>query len=156
MDYNLPDRFDLWYTGSDNEKHRPVMIHRAPFGSMERFIAILLENTAGDFPLWLSPEQFIVLPISEKYVDYAKKVAQLLENNDISGLIDDRNEKTGKKIRDAELKKIPFMLVVGENEEKEQTISVRRRGEGDLGVMKLDEFIAYFKKVSDTGFEFGI
>ena len=156
VDYNLPERFDLWYIGSDNDKHRPVMIHRAPFGSMERFIAILLENTAGDFPLWLSPEQFIVLPISEKYVDYAKKVAQLLENNDISGLIDDRNEKTGKKIRDAELKKIPFMLVVGENEEKEQTISVRRRGEGDLGVMKLDEFIAYFKKVSDTGFEFGI
>ena len=156
VDYNLPERFDLWYIGSDNDKHRPVMIHRAPFGSMERFIAILLENTAGDFPLWLSPEQFIVLPISEKYVDYAKKVAQLLENNDISGLIDDRNEKTGKKIRDAELKKIPFMLVVGENEEKEQTISVRRRGEGDLGVMKLDEFIAYFKKVSNTGFEFGI
>ena len=156
VDYNLPERFDLWYIGSDNDKHRPVMIHRAPFGSMERFIAILLENTAGDFPLWLSPEQFIVLPISEKYVDYAKKVAQLLENNDISGLIDDRNEKTGKKIRDAELKKIPFMLVVGENEEKEQTISVRRRGEGDLGVMKLGEFIAYFKKVSDTGFEFGI
>ena len=156
VDYNLPERFDLWYIGSDNDKHRPVMIHRAPFGSMERFIAILLENTAGDFPLWLSPEQFIVLPISEKYVDYAKKVAQLLENNDISGLIDDRNEKTGKKIRDAELKKIPFMLVVGENEEKEQTISVRRRGEGDLGVMKPDAFIAYFKKVSDTGFEFGI
>lgn len=156
VDYNLPERFDLWYIGSDNDKHRPVMIHRAPFGSMERFIAILLENTAGDFPLWLSPEQFIVLPISEKYVDYAEKVAHLLENNDISGLIDDRNEKTGKKIRDAELKKIPFMLVVGENEEKEQTISVRRRGEGDLGVMKLDEFIAYFKKVSDTGFEFGI
>lgn len=156
VDYNLPERFDLWYIGSDNDKHRPVMIHRAPFGSMERFIAILLENTAGDFPLWLSPEQFIVLPISEKYVDYAKKVAHLLENNDISGLIDDRNEKTGKKIRDAELNKIPFMLVVGENEEKEQTISVRKRGEGDLGVMKLDEFIAYFKKVSDTGFEFGI
>ncbi len=154
VDYNLPERFDLWYTGNDNEKHRPVMIHRAPFGSMERFIAILIENTAGDFPLWLSPEQFIILPISEKYVDYAKKVSQLLENHDISGLIDDRNEKTGKKIRDAEMKKIPFMLVVGENEENEDTISVRRRGEGDLGVMKLEDFVSYFKKASETGFEF--
>ncbi|PTT38945.1 threonine--tRNA ligase [Chryseobacterium sp. HMWF028] len=146
VDYNLPERFDLHYIGNDNEKHRPVMIHRAPFGSMERFIAILLENTAGDFPLWLSPEQFIILPISEKYVDYSKKVSQFLENHDISGQIDDRNEKTGKKIRDAELNKIPFMLVVGENEEKEGTISVRRRGEGDLGVMKLEDFVAYFKK----------
>lgn len=154
VDYNLPERFDLWYTGNDNEKHRPVMIHRAPFGSMERFIAILIENTAGDFPLWLSPEQFIILPISEKYVDYAKKVSQLLENHDISGLIDDRNEKTGKKIRDAELKKIPFMLVVGENEENEGTISVRRRGEGDLGAMKIEDFVSYFKKASETGFEF--
>ena len=154
VDYNLPERFDLWYTGNDNEKHRPVMIHRAPFGSMERFIAILIENTAGDFPLWLSPEQFIILPISEKYVDYAKKVSQLLENHDISGLIDDRNEKTGKKIRDAELKKLPFMLVVGENEEKDGTISVRRRGEGDLGAMKLEDFVSYFKKASETGFEF--
>jgi len=146
VDYNLPERFDLTYIGSDNEKHRPVMIHRAPFGSMERFIAILLENTAGDFPLWLSPDQFTILPISEKYVDYAKKVSEFLENHDISGLIDERNEKTGKKIRDAELKKIPFMLVVGENEERDGTISVRRRGEGDLGVMSLDEFTAYFKK----------
>ena len=154
VDYNLPERFDLWYNGNDNEKHRPVMIHRAPFGSMERFIAILIENTAGDFPLWLSPEQFIILPISEKYVDYAKKVSQLLENHDISGLIDDRNEKTGKKIRDAELKKLPFMLVVGENEEKDGTISVRRRGEGDLGAMKLEDFVSYFKKASETGFEF--
>lgn len=154
VDYNLPERFDLWYTGNDNEKHRPVMIHRAPFGSMERFIAILIENTAGDFPLWLSPEQFIILPISEKYVDYAKKVSQLLENHDISGLIDDRNEKTGKKIRDAELKKIPFMLVVGENEEQNGTISVRRRGEGDLGVMNTEDFVNYFKKASETGFEF--
>lgn len=146
VDYNLPERFDLHYIGNDNEKHRPVMIHRAPFGSMERFIAILLENTAGDFPLWLSPDQFIILPISEKYVDYSKKVSQFLENHDISGQIDDRNEKTGKKIRDAELKKIPFMLVVGENEEKEGTISVRRRGEGDLGVMKMEDFVTYFKK----------
>lgn len=148
VDYNLPERFDLWYTGNDNEKHRPVMIHRAPFGSMERFIAILLENTAGDFPLWLSPDIFIILPISEKYVDYAKKVSQLLENHDISGIIDDRNEKTGKKIRDAELKKIPFMLVVGENEEQNGTISVRRRGEGDLGVMKLEDFVTYFKEAA--------
>ncbi|MDF2934547.1 MAG: thrS [Chryseobacterium sp.] len=146
VDYNLPERFDLTYIGSDNEKHRPIMIHRAPFGSMERFIAILLENTAGDFPLWLSPDQFTILPISEKYVDYAKKVSEFLENHDISGLIDERNEKTGKKIRDAELKKIPFMLVVGENEERDGTISVRRRGEGDLGVMSMDEFVAHFKK----------
>ncbi|MBO6184785.1 MAG: threonine--tRNA ligase [Chryseobacterium sp.] len=154
VDYNLPERFDLTYIGSDNEKHRPVMIHRAPFGSMERFIAILLENTAGDFPLWLAPDQFTILPISEKYVDYAKKVSQLLENHDISGLIDDRNEKTGKKIRDAELKKIPFMLVVGENEEKDGTISVRRRGEGDLGAMNLEDFVAYFKEASKTGVEY--
>ncbi|PZU88185.1 MAG: threonine--tRNA ligase [Chryseobacterium sp.] len=156
VDYNLPERFDLWYTGNDNEKHRPVMIHRAPFGSMERFIAILIENTAGDFPLWLSPEQFTILPISEKYVGYANKVSQLLENHDISGLIDDRNEKTGKKIRDAELKKIPFMLVVGENEEQNGTISVRRRGEGDLGAMSIEDFVNYFKKAADTGFEFGV
>jgi len=154
VDYNLPERFDLTYIGSDNEKHRPVMIHRAPFGSMERFIAILLENTAGDFPLWLAPDQFTILPISEKYVDYAKKVSQLLENHDISGLIDDRNEKTGKKIRDAELKKIPFMIVVGENEEKDGTISVRRRGEGDLGVMSVEDFVAYFKEASKTAVEY--
>ena len=146
VDYNLPERFDLWYTGSDNEKHRPVMIHRAPFGSMERFIAILLENTAGDFPLWLAPEQFTILPISEKYVNYAEKVSHLLEINDICGLIDKRNEKTGKKIRDAELNKLPFMLVVGENEEAEGTVSVRKRGEGDLGTMSIEDFIAYFKK----------
>ena len=146
VDYNLPERFDLWYTGSDGEKHRPVMIHRAPFGSLERFIAILIENTAGDFPLWLAPDQFIILPISEKYVDYAKKVSQLLENHDISGLIDERNEKTGKKIRDAELNKIPFMIIVGENEEGDGTISVRRRGEGDLGEMSIEDFINYFKK----------
>lgn len=146
VDYNLPERFDLWYTGSDNDKHRPVMIHRAPFGSMERFIAILIENTAGDFPLWLSPEQFIILPISEKYVDYAKKVSQLLEIHDICGLIDERNEKTGKKIRDAELKKIPYMLVVGENEAQNGSVSVRRRGEGDLGAMSIDHFVQHVKK----------
>ena len=154
VDYNLPERFDLWYTGSDGEKHRPIMIHRAPFGSMERFIAILIENTAGDFPLWLAPDQFIILPISEKYADYAKKVSQLLENHDISGLIDERNEKTGKKIRDAELKKIPFMLVVGVNVEQNGTICVRRRGEGDLGAMSIEDFVSYFKEESKTGFEF--
>ena len=155
VDYNLPERFDLWYNGSDNEKHRPVMIHRAPFGSMERFIAILIENTAGDFPLWLSPEQFTILPISEKYSDYAKKVSESLEIHDICGLIDDRNEKTGKKIRDAELKKLPFMLIVGENEEKNGTISVRRRGEGDLGEMTVDAFISYFKEQAKPAFELG-
>lgn len=146
VDYNLPERFDLWYTGSDNEKHRPVMIHRAPFGSMERFIAILLENTAGDFPLWLAPEQFIILPISDKYTDYAEKVLHLLENNDICGLIDKRNEKTGKKIRDAELNKLPFMIIIGENEQANGTVSVRKRGVGDLGTMSIDDFISYFKK----------
>ncbi len=155
VDYNLPERFDLWYNGSDNEKHRPVMIHRAPFGSMERFIAILIENTAGDFPLWLSPEQFTILPISEKYSDYAKKVSESLEIHDICGLIDDRNEKTGKKIRDAELKKLPFMLIVGENEENNGTISVRRRGEGDLGEMTVDTFITYFKQEAKPAFDLG-
>lgn len=155
VDYNLPERFDLWYNGSDNEKHRPVMIHRAPFGSMERFIAILIENTAGDFPLWLSPEQFTILPISEKYSDYAKKVSESLEIHDICGLIDDRNEKTGKKIRDAELQKLPFMLIVGENEENNGTISVRRRGEGDLGEMTVDAFITYFKENAKPAFELG-
>ncbi|WKS95996.1 threonine--tRNA ligase [Riemerella columbina] len=146
VDYNLPERFDLTYIGSDNEKHRPIMIHRAPFGSMERFIAILIENTAGDFPLWLSPDQYILLPISEKYTNYAKKVSQLLENHDICGLIDERNEKTGKKIRDAEINKIPFMLIVGENEEGHGTVSVRRRGEGDLGEMSIEAFVELFKK----------
>ena len=155
VDYNLPERFDLWYNGNDNEKHRPVMIHRAPFGSMERFIAILIENTAGDFPLWLSPEQFTILPISEKYADYAKKVSESLEIHDICGLIDDRNEKTGKKIRDAELKKLPFMLIVGENEENNGTVSVRRRGEGDLGEMTIDAFITYFKEQAKPAFELG-
>lgn len=154
VDYNLPERFDLHYIGSDGEKHRPVMIHRAPFGSMERFIAILLENTAGDFPLWLAPEQFIILPISEKYVDYAKKVSQLLENHDISGLIDERNEKTGKKIRDAEINKYPFMLIVGENEEGNGTVSVRKRGEGDLGTMSVEDFANYFKETAKLNVSF--
>ena len=141
VDYNLPERFELEYIGSDNQKHRPVMIHRAPFGSMERFVAVLLEHCAGDFPLWLSSEQFTVLPISEKFNDYAQKVSDLLNNSDIRGLVDVRNEKIGKKIRDAELSKIPFMLIVGEKEAEENKVSVRRRGEGDLGMMDIDNFI---------------
>ena len=126
VDYNLPERFDLEYTGADNQKHRPIMIHRAPFGSMERFVAVLIEHTAGKFPLWLTPEQFIILPISEKYEEYAKKVLAQLEDLDLRGSIDERNEKTGKKIRDAEVAKIPFMLIVGEKEQEEGTVSVRR------------------------------
>ncbi len=133
VDYNLPERFDLTYKGADNEMHRPVMIHRAPFGSMERFIAILLEHTAGNFPLWLMPDQVIILSLSEKYENYAKKVLELLENNEIRALIDNRNETIGKKIRDAEMKKIPFMLIVGEEEEKNSTIAVRRHGQEGKG-----------------------
>ncbi len=140
VDYNLPERFELDYIGSDNQKHRPVMIHRAPFGSMERFVAVLIEHSGGNFPLWLTPEQFIVLPISEKYLEYSKKVLNFLNNSEIRGQIDERNEKAGRKIRDAELKKIPFMLVVGEKEEAENTVSVRRHGKGDLGVYSLQAF----------------
>ncbi|PKA96925.1 threonyl-tRNA synthetase [Flavobacteriaceae bacterium MAR_2009_75] len=140
VDYNLPERFDLTYKGSDNELHRPVMIHRAPFGSMERFIAILLEHTGGNFPLWLIPEQAIVLPVSEKHEKYAEKVLNSLENNEIRALIDDRNETVGKKIREAEMNKIPFMLIVGENEEQSNTISVRRHGGEDLGSISLEAF----------------
>lgn len=150
VDYNLPERFDLYYIGADNEKHRPVMIHRAPFGSLERFVAILLEHTAGDLPLWLSPEPFIILPISEKYVDYAKKVLDLMENSDICGRIDDRNEKTGKKIRDAEINKIPYMFVVGEKEASSDTVSIRKRGEGDLGTFSLDEVVTMMKKATNN------
>ncbi|MEA5099639.1 MAG: threonine--tRNA ligase [Bacteroidales bacterium] len=142
VDYNLPERFELEYTGSDNQKHRPIMIHRAPFGSMERFVAVLIEHTGGKFPLWLTPEQFIILPISEKFESYSKKVLSLLANFDLRGSIDERSEKTGKKIRDAEIAKIPYMLIVGENEEKEGTVSVRKHTEGDLGVMKIEEFAA--------------
>jgi threonyl-tRNA synthetase len=142
VDYNLPERFDLNYKGSDNQLHRPVMIHRAPFGSMERFIAILLEHTGGNFPLWLTPEQVIILPISDKYQKYAKKVSELLENSEIRALIDSRSEKTGRKIRDAEMSKIPYMLIVGEKEENDGTVSVRKHGEGDLGSLELDAFIA--------------
>lgn len=140
VDYNLPERFELEYTGSDNQKHRPVMIHRAPFGSLERFVAVLIEHCAGKFPLWLTPEQVTVLPISEKYNDYAKKVLELLNNYDIRGLVDERNEKIGKKIRDTELKKVPYMLIVGEKEEAENTVSVRKQAEGDLGSFSVKEF----------------
>ncbi len=146
VDYNLPERFELEYIGNDNQKHRPVMIHRAPFGSMERFVAVLLEHTAGNFPLWLTPDQAIVLPISEKYQEYAKKVFTLLNNSDIRTLVDDRNEKAGKKIRDAELMKVPFMLVVGEREESEGTVSVRKHGQGDLGPQKIEDFIRFVQE----------
>ena len=140
VDYNLPERFELEYTGSDNQKHRPVMIHRAPFGSLERFIAVLIEHCAGNFPLWLSPEQFIILPISEKYEEYAKKLSSLLKDSDICGLIDFRDEKIGRKIRDAEVKKIPYMLVVGEKEALDGMVSVRKHGKGDLGRMSIEDF----------------
>ncbi len=140
VDYNLPERFGLEYTGSDNQKHRPVMIHRAPFGSMERFVAVLLEHTAGHLPLWLIPEQVVVMPISEKYNDYAREVAKRLDRKDVRAIVDDRNEKIGKKIRDNELKKIPYLLVVGEKEAADGTVSVRRQGEGDRGAMPVDDF----------------
>ncbi len=140
VDYNLPERFELTYKGSDNEEHRPVMIHRAPFGSMERFIALLLEHTGGNFPLWLIPEQAIVLPVSEKHEKYAEKVLNSLENNEIRALIDNRNETVGKKIREAEMNKIPFMLIVGDSEEKDKTISVRRHGGDDLGTIQISDF----------------
>ncbi|MFO8067075.1 MAG: threonine--tRNA ligase [Bacteroidales bacterium] len=145
VDYNLPERFELEYTGSDNQKHRPVMIHRAPFGSMERFVAVLIEHCAGNFPLWLAPDQAIILPISDKYQNYAKKVFNLLNNYEIRSLIDDRSEKTGKKIRDAEVNKIPFMIIVGEKEESSNTVSVRRHGKGDLGTFTIEEFINLVK-----------
>ncbi len=141
VDYNLPERFELEYIGSDDQRHRPVMIHRAPFGSMERFVAVLIEHTAGKFPLWLTPDQAIVLPISEKYQDYAENVLKFLNNSDIRTLIDERAEKIGRKIRDAELKRIPYLIIVGEKEAENNTISVRRQGEGDKGSMSLAEFI---------------
>ncbi|MEA2041173.1 MAG: threonine--tRNA ligase [Bacteroidota bacterium] len=145
VDYNLPERFELEYTGSDNEKHRPVMIHRAPFGSMERFVAVLTEHTAGKFPLWLCPEQVAVLPISDIFNKFAKKVSNILKNNDIRSFVDERNEKIGKKIRDNELKKIPYMLIVGEREQEEGTVSVRRQGEGDQGSVKIEAFAQMIK-----------
>ena len=146
VDYNLPERFKLEYTGADNEKHRPVMIHRAPFGSMERFCAVLIEHTAGHFPLWLTPDQVAVLPISEKFNDYAQKVCEYLNANDVRATIDDRNEKIGRKIRDNELKRIPYMLVVGEKEAAEGTVSVRKQGQGDQGSMKFEDFA---KKINE-------
>ncbi|MGV6860910.1 MAG: threonine--tRNA ligase [Putridiphycobacter sp.] len=140
VDYNLPERFELEFKGSDNAAHRPVMIHRAPFGSMERFVAVLLEHCGGNFPLWLTTEQVAILPISEKHQEYAEKVLKVLNNSDIRAFIDDRNEKTGKKIRDNEIKKIPYMLVVGGKEEETNSVAVRKHGEGDMGVMALDAF----------------
>ena len=157
VDYNLPERFDLTYKGADNQLHRPVMIHRAPFGSMERFIAVLLEHTGGNFPLWLTPEQVIILPISDKYQKYTEKVLHLLENSEIRALVDDRSEKTGRKIRDAEVSKIPFMVIVGEKEENEGTVSVRKHGEGDIGTFSIEEFISLIKgEISKTVLEFNI
>ena len=140
VDYNLPERFELEYTGSDNQKHRPVMIHRAPFGSLERFVAVLIEHCGGQFPLWLAPEQFIILPVSEKYEEYAQKLLESLNNSDIRGLIDLRDEKVGRKIRDAEVKKLPYMLIVGEKEVESGTVSVRKHGSVDLGSMTKEEF----------------
>lgn len=153
VDYNLPERFELEYMGNDNQKHRPVMIHRAPFGSMERFVAVLIEHTAGKFPLWLTPEQAVILPISEKYNEYAKKVENLLNNSDIRSLIDDRNEKIGKKIRDNELKRIPYLLIVGEKEEQTGTIAVRKQSEGDKGSMTIEDFANQIKKEVDEMLE---
>ncbi|MRJ10593.1 threonine--tRNA ligase [Ornithobacterium rhinotracheale] len=146
VDYNLPERFDLSYIGSDNEKHRPVMIHRAPFGSMERFVAILLEHTGGNLPLWLAPEQFKILPISDKYLDYSYKVLNELQDANIAGSVDARAEKTGKKIRDAEINKVPYMLIIGEQEEGNGTVSVRKHGEGDLGSFSIRDFKALLEK----------
>lgn len=140
VDYNLPERFELEYKGADNEMHRPVMIHRAPFGSMERFVAVLLEHCAGNFPTWLTPDQIAILPISDKYLDYTEKISYLLKNYELRARIDDRSEKTGRKIRDAEVAKIPYMLIVGEKEQASNTVSVRRHGEGDIGSMPLEDF----------------
>ena len=153
VDYNLPERFELEYVGSDNLKHRPVMIHRAPFGSMERFVAVLIEHCGGDFPLWLSTNQFVILPISEKFNEYAQKVSDLLNNYDIRGLIDDRNEKIGKKIRDAELAKRPFMLVIGEKEFEAKTVAVRQRGQGDQGSMSVKEFAEFVQDLVNKELE---
>jgi threonyl-tRNA synthetase len=147
VDYQLPQRFNLEYVGADNQKHQPVMIHRAPFGSLERFVAVLIEHCGGNFPLWLSPDQIAVLPISEKYADYAEQVFSWLEEKDIRGYIDHRDEKIGRKIRDAEMKKIPFMLIVGEKEQNEEKVSVRKHGEGDKGSVSMEEFYEIFSEV---------
>jgi threonyl-tRNA synthetase len=140
VDYNLPERFELEYRESDNQMHRPIMLHRAIFGSMERFVAVLIEHTAGKFPLWLTPHQVVLLPISEKYNDYAKKVLNLLKNYDIRGLIDERNEKIGRKIRDNELKRIPYLLIIGEKEMESGNLSIRKQAQGDLGTMSVQDF----------------
>ncbi|MBO5894635.1 MAG: threonine--tRNA ligase [Alistipes sp.] len=153
VDYNLPERFDLTYKGSDDKLHRPIMIHRAPFGSMERFVAVLLEHTGGKFPLWLTPDQVVVLPISEKYNDYAEEVAKQLNLSDVRTQIDDRNEKIGRKIRDNELKRIPYLLIVGEKEAEEKKVSVRAQGEGDKGQMTIEEFINFMKNLVATEIE---
>ena len=145
VDYNLPERFELEYIGADDKRHRPVMIHRAPFGSMERFVAVLIEHTAGKFPLWLTPEQVVVLPISEKYNEYAKRVSEFLNNSDIRTIIDDRNEKIGRKIRDNEMKRIPYLLIVGEQEAENELVSVRKQGEGDKGSMSIQQFADFIK-----------
>ena len=149
VDYNLPERFQLEYTAPDQSKQRPVMIHRAPFGSMERFVAVLLEHTGGNFPLWLTPDQVIILPISEKFLGYAQKVREILDDNDIRAIVDERNEKAGRKIRDAEVSKVPFMVIVGEKEETDGTVSVRQHGAGDKGTMPIDDFIGLIKQTID-------
>ena len=154
VDYNLPERFELEYIGADNQRHRPVMIHRAPFGSMERFVAVLIEHTAGKFPLWLTPDQVVVMPISEKFNDYAKKILNFLNNYDIRTLIDERNEKIGKKIRDNEMKKIPYLLIVGEKEAENETVSVRKQGEGDQGSMTVNDFKDFILKEIHNQVEF--
>ena len=146
VDYQLPQRFQLEYTGEDNQKHRPVMIHRAPFGSMERFVAVLIEHTAGHFPLWLTPDQVAILPISEKFNDYAQQVRAALKQADVRAILDDRAEKIGRKIRDNEMKHIPYLLIVGEKEAAEGTVSVRKQGQGDQGSMKIDDFA---KKINE-------
>ncbi|MEI8136949.1 MAG: threonine--tRNA ligase [Bacteroidota bacterium] len=152
VDYNLPERFELEYTGSDNQKHRPVMIHRAPFGSLERFIAVLIEHCAGNFPLWLTPDQFAILPLSEKYNDYAQKLLDALTAKDLRGFLDDRNETIGKKIRDNEVKKVPFMLIVGEKEEAEQKVALRAHGKGDVGEFSVDDFVKYVNQIIENDF----
>ena len=146
VDYTLPERFELEYTGSDNEKHRPVMIHRAPFGSLERFVAVLIEHCAGKFPLWLTPTQVAILPLSEKYNDYCENLSKSLKNYDIRALVDDRNEKIGKKIRDTELNKTPYMLIIGDQEASDSMVSVRKKGEGDLGSFSLENFAELLNK----------
>ncbi len=146
VDYNLPERFELEYTGNDDQKHRPVMIHRAPFGSLERFCAILIEHVAGNFPLWLAPEQVAILPVSDKYNEAAEELLSFLNNSDIRGFVDDRSERVSKKIRDTEVKKVPYMIVLGEQETTTGTVSARKHGEGELDRMTNDEFVAYVNK----------